>query len=92
MNSNFNMFITSKKLKSFLKKYSIEEFKFKFLPVDIHFCLSENEEIIEKVKNFLVRFNQYIFYLKKLHSKILKDEYYNKENKSSMLTDEDNSE
>ena len=54
INSNYNMFITSKKIKNFLKKYSIEEFKFKFLPVDIHFCLSENEEIIEKVKLYLV--------------------------------------
>jgi hypothetical protein len=48
------MFITAKRIKSFLKKYSIEELCFKFLPVDIYFCLSENEAIMEKIKIYLV--------------------------------------
>jgi hypothetical protein len=47
-------------MRNFLKQFILEDMNFDFLPIDLHYCLSENEEILEAIKTHLVM-NLFIF-------------------------------
>lgn len=47
-------FITFKKIKAFLKANSLEDISFDFLPIDLHFCLHQDAEVLDQIKTFLV--------------------------------------
>ena len=49
-----DIFITCKRIRNFLKEFILEDMKFDFLPTDLHYCLCYNEEIREKIRDYLV--------------------------------------
>ncbi len=46
--------ITFEKLNMFLEQFINEDLSFDFLPLDLNFCLYENEQVIRTIKRYLV--------------------------------------
>jgi hypothetical protein len=46
--------ITFEKLNMFLEQFVNEDMTFGFLPLDLHFCLYENDQVIRTIKRYLV--------------------------------------
>ncbi len=51
------IFINFRKLRNFLKSFVNENMKYDFLPIDLNYCLSADENIIESIKIHLVSEN-----------------------------------
>lgn len=51
--SHDDIFINLKTVRYFLKHFTIPDLKFDFIAEDAEFCLSENEHIIDSIKNYL---------------------------------------
>jgi hypothetical protein len=52
--NNEELFITFKTVKHFLAHFSIKDLNLDFVPDDLDICLTQNEQVLETIKYFLV--------------------------------------